>query len=298
MEKTAVIMAAGMGTRYGGLKQLDQVGPSGETIIDYSVYDAIRAGFTRIVFIIRKDFEDIFKERIGLKFEGLINTDYVFQRLEYIPQGFSIPEGREKPWGTGHAMLTAASATGAPFIIINADDFYGSDAFKKAADFLDTINGGETAAALTGFYLKNTLSSNGTVSRGICAEDGMNVLTDVQEVHGIHRDSDGKYSSDSRLDLGPDTVVSMNMWAFSPDVFNYALDYFKRFLIESGGELKSEFYIPLIVNTLIKEEGLKVRVLNTDSEWYGVTYKEDKEEIVKAIAGYVDSGLYPEKLWA
>ena len=298
MDKTVVIMAAGMGSRYGGLKQLDQMGPSGETIIEYSVFDAMRAGFNKIVFVIREDFAEVFREKIGARFEGRIRTEYVFQNLEDIPEGFLIPEGRTKPWGTGHAMLSASEVTEEPFIIINADDFYGADAFLRAAGFLDGIGEGQMSAALVGFYLKNTLSANGTVSRGICGTDSDNIMTDVVEVHGIHKDQVGNYVSDTGDDLRSDTVVSMNMWAFSPSVFSYAREYFRRFLKDHGGELKSEFYIPLIVNTLIKEEGLRVEVLNTASEWYGVTYREDKDELVEVLAGYTDEGVYPKKLWS
>ncbi|MDC7125843.1 MAG: sugar phosphate nucleotidyltransferase [Spirochaetales bacterium] len=297
MQKTVVIMAAGMGSRYGGLKQLDEVGPSGETIIDYSVYDAIKAGFKKIVFIIREDFDQIFRDKVGSKFENKVNVEYVHQRLENLPEGFSVPDGREKPWGTGHAMLSAASATTDPFIIINADDFYGIDAFKKASDYLDKINSNELKAALCGFYLKNTLSSNGTVSRGICTSNALNELADIEETHGICRSESGKIISDTKNDLTDNTIVSMNMWVFSPVVFNFAESYFKDFLKERGKELKSEFYIPTVVNNLINEEQLGIYVLETASEWYGVTYKEDKPEIVKAIASQVENGSYPANLW-
>ncbi len=297
MDKTVVIMAAGMGSRYGGLKQLDQVGPSGETIIDYSVYDAIQAGFTKIVFIIREDFADVFKQKIGSMFEGRITVEYVYQKLSDIPEGFSVPEERSKPWGTGHAMLTAAPVTSDPFIIINADDFYGRDSFIKTAEYLDKAEAGEMSAALCGFYLKNTLSVNGTVSRGVCSTNENSKLVDVEETHGICRADDGGIISDKMSDLSDNTIVSMNMWAFSPTIFKYAEEYFKRFLKNHGTELKSEFYIPLIVNTLITEESLEVSVLETDSEWHGVTYKEDKPEIVAAIGKMVEAGIYPSSLW-
>lgn len=297
MDKSVVIMAAGMGSRYGGLKQLDQIGPSGETIIEYSVYDAIRAGFNKVVFIIRKDIEEPFKAQIGSKFVEDVQVEYVFQELEDIPEGFSVPTERAKPWGTGHAMLTALPVVSEPFIVINADDFYGADAFLKAADYLDQVKPGELGAALIGFFLKNTLSDHGTVSRGICTASAEGTLIDVVETHGIHKNSDGIVLADDREGLSKDDVVSMNMWAFSPSIFDWTLKYFKRFLTEKGTELKSEFYIPLIVNTLIQEEALGVQVLETASEWFGVTYQEDKPEVVTQVATYVEKGLYPTNLW-
>ena len=297
MEKTVVIMAAGMGTRYGGLKQLDQVGPSGESIIDYSVFDAVRAGFSRIVFIIREEFADLFKNKISLKFKNRVQIEYVYQNLNDIPEEFTVPEGRMKPWGTGHAMLAAASVTAGPFIIINADDFYGGDAFLKTSEYLDTVKHGELKAALCGFHLKNTLSDNGSVSRGICKANSDSELVDIEEVHGIKRGQNFALVSDTRTDLTDDTIVSMNMWAFSDEIFRYADEYFRRFLRIHGNEIKAEYYIPLIVNTLIEEEFLRVKVLKTDSEWYGITYKEDKPVIVEAIASMVETGKYPFRLW-
>lgn len=296
MNKTVAIMAAGMGSRYGGLKQLDKVGPSGETIIDYSVYDAAKAGFNKVVFIIREDFDDLFRKQISNKFASKIKVEYVYQQLENIPKGFSIPPERIKPWGTGHAMLSAREAIKEPFIIINADDFYGYDAFKKSAIFLDSINPETMNAALCGFYLKNTLSENGTVSRGLCkVESGS--LIDIEESHGIYRDKKGIINSEKLTNINSETITSMNIWAFSPLIFNYAEKYFKDFLLEHGNELKSEFYIPVVINNLIKKEFLKITVIETDSEWYGVTYKEDKPGIVKTISAKTKKQEYPFNLW-
>ncbi len=297
MDKTVVIMAAGMGSRYGGLKQLDQVGPSGETIIDYSVFDAIRAGFSKVVFIIRRDIEEPFKEQIGARYTGRVRVEYVFQELSDIPAGFSVPEGRTKPWGTAHAMLTAASSVREPFIIINADDFYGKDAFARAAEYLDRVDPKQLNAALVGFLLKNTLSDHGTVSRGVCAADENGVLVDVEENHGIERNEDGIMISDTRDSLGEDTIVSMNMWAFTPPVFEYARRSFIRFLKESGTRSDSEIYIPMVVNELIQAESLQVKVLETSAEWFGVTYRDDKPAVVAAIEGLVAEGSYPKALW-
>ena len=286
-----------MGTRYGGLKQLEEIGPSGETIIDYSVFDAVEAGFDKIVFIIREDFSELFRKNIGSNFDGRVETVYVNQSLDKLPEGFSVPEGRLKPWGTGHAMLTAADAVNEPFIIINADDFYGRDSFRITSEYLDGIADGSLSAALGGFRLKNTLSPNGTVSRGICRAGGDGRLDDVVEVHGIFLDGDGNYKADGRSDLSADSLVSMNMWAFSPSVFDFADRYFRDFLNAGGKEMKSEFYIPLIVNRMINEENLRVDILDTDSKWYGVTYKEDRKRITGAVGAMTAAGLYPEKLW-
>ncbi len=290
-------MAAGMGSRYGGLKQLDIIGPSGETIIDYSVYDAIRTGFNKIVFIIRKDIEEEFRSKIGGRFSDKVQVEYALQELDNLPAGFSAPPERQKPWGTGHAMLCAAPFVNENFLIINADDFYGRDAFSRAADYLDSINEGRMEAGLVGFYLKNTLSENGTVARGICESDSSGNLTGVEETLEIHRSEDGEYSCQSGRELKDGDLVSMNMWCFSPAVFNYALNYFTEFLNERAQEEKSEFFIPLVVNTLIEREKTPVRVLDTDSIWFGVTYKEDKEAVSAAVRSMIDRKEYPEDLW-
>ncbi|HAK45853.1 MAG TPA: hypothetical protein DCO79_08045 [Spirochaeta sp.] len=297
MNKTLVIMAAGMGSRYGGLKQLDSVGPSNETIIDYSVYDAVRAGFTKAVFVIRKEIAEAFKESVGSKFSERIDVKYVYQELSFIPDGSSLPQNRTKPWGTGHAMLSSASEISEPFLIINADDFYGADAFKKAAKYLDGMNPDITDAALVGFLLKNTLSGHGSVARGICDANDCGILTGVEEILGIKKIESGRITAENREGLRDDDIVSMNMWAFSPRVLDFATSYFREFLAEHGNKLKSEFFIPIIVNRLIREENLSVRLLETTSVWHGVTYREDKPEVEMGIKGYIDDGLYPENLW-
>ena len=296
MEKTLVVLAAGMGTRYGGLKQLDQVGPSDETIIDYSVYDAIRAGFTKVVFIIRKDIEEAFKTELSSKYSGSIKVEHVFQEISDIPDGFTVPEERKKPWGTGHAMLTAKDAVSGPFLVINADDFYGNDSYRIASEYLESFDNKKIDAALVGFYVQNTLSDYGTVSRGLCKADDHQNLTFVEEIHGIHQKG-GAIESDSEHLLSGMDIVSMNMWLFSNPVFEIAWKYFSRFLNEAISSPKTEFYIPLIVNNLIAEEKIRVKVLETDSDWFGVTYKEDKPTVIAKIAELVQKGVYPEKLW-
>ena len=298
MDKTVLIMAAGMGSRYGGLKQLDHIGPNGETIIDYSVFDALRAGFNKIVFIIRKDIEEEFKRVIGSGFSDRITVEYALQELSNIPEKFSVPGGRSKPWGTGHAMLCARDLIHEPFTVINADDFYGYNAFLKAASYLDGINPSELNAALVGFQLKNTLSENGSVARGICTADDSGNLLDIEEILEIHRRDDGKLISANREGLQEDDLVSMNMWAFSPEIFNSTRKYFISFLEKHSNEPKSEFYIPLVVNSLIQEEKLAVKVLKTDTAWFGVTYKEDKPEVIKKINKLIRDKQYPLQLWA
>jgi len=297
LKKTLVIMAAGMGTRYGGLKQLDPIGPFGETIIDYSVYDALRAGFSKVVFIIRKDIEKAFKEQIGQKFSDMIAVSYAFQSLSDIPDSFSVPGNRSKPWGTGHALLSAAEVVNDPFIVINADDFYGADAFRKASEYLDSIDPLQMKAALVGFLLKNTLSEHGSVARGICKANDKGSLDDVEEILGIKRNSSGKLISENRENLHDDDIVSMNMWAFSPVIFDFTATVFSNFLEGNIQNPTAEFYIPIIVNSLINDEGLNVTLLETESLWYGVTYREDKPLIVSSIKNLTDKGLYPLSLW-
>lgn len=297
MDKTLIVMAAGMGSRYGGLKQLDVIGPSGETIIDYSVYDAVRAGFTKVVFVLRQDILDEFKQRIASRFESRVAVECVIQDLHDIPEGFTVPEERSKPWGTGHAMLSAADAVAEPYLIINADDFYGADAFAKAAAYLDNSNPEELEAGLVGFRLKNTLSEHGTVARGVCRADDKGILLDVEEILEIRRDEQGFYSSANREGLADEDLVSMNMWLFTPAVMDRARSYFIEFLKEKGNEMKSEFYIPLIVNTMIEREKTPVRLLETDSRWFGVTYKEDKPAVQAAVGELIGQGQYPSSLW-
>ena len=300
---TLVVLAAGMGSRYGSLKQMDGVGPNNEAIIDYSIYDAIRAGFTKVVFVIRhsfeKDFRDVFTpERFG----GRIAVDFVFQELDNLPEGYAVPEGREKPWGTNHAVMMAASAVGEPFAVINADDFYGRDSYKVLADYMQTLQGGRDRYAMVGFRISNTLSDNGTVSRGVCSEDADGNLTSMTERHGIERRADGRVvfvdpADGSQHPLADNTPVSMNMFGFTPDYFAHSEEYFRTFLDDSAGNLKAEFYIPLMVDTLIKRGVASMKVLPTDSVWFGVTYKADKPMVVGRIRELIDAGEYPEKLW-
>lgn len=295
MEKTLVVLAAGMGSRYGGLKQLDPVGPSGETIIEYSLHDALKAGFSRIVFIIRESFHKEFRERIGSRVEGKAQVAYVFQDLNALPGGFRCPAGREKPWGTGQALYCAAGSIDSPFLIINGDDFYGADAFTRASEAMERMAGKVIAAGMIGFLLENTLSENGPVSRGVCSVDSGNFLTGVTETHGIERK--GGYATSSNGDLPSGTVVSMNMWYFTPEVFPCIEKYFRDFLRSGPDDLKSEFYLPAIVNNLILGEGRKIPVDITESQWYGVTYREDRDSVVRAVDRMTGEGVYPKELW-
>ena len=293
MKPALLVLAAGMGSRYGGLKQIDPVGPSGETILDYSVFDAMRAGFGRVVFVIRRDFEAMFKEKIGAKYAGRIAVDYVFQSLDALPPGFSVPPGREKPWGTGHATWCARDAMKEPFAVINADDFYGADSFRQLAGFLTQANG--TSAAMVGFQLANTLSENGAVSRGVCdvASDGS--LRGVTEHSGILPTEVG-----AGRKFAGETIVSMNCWGFTPDIFSRLDEQFRVFLGKAFVEapVKAEFYLPGAVSDLIVRKEATVQVLTTASNWFGVTYREDKPRVVAALAGLVQTGQYPQKLWS
>ena len=299
---TLVVLAAGMGSRYGSLKQMDGVGPGNEAIIDYSIYDAIRAGFTKVVFVIRHSFEKDFREVFTPeRFGGKIAVEFVFQELDYLPEGFTVPEGRQKPWGTNHAVMMARSAVHEPFAVINADDFYGRDSYTVLADCLRGLEGRENSYAMVGFSIKNTLSDNGTVSRGVCAEDADGFLTTITERHHIERRADGKIvyadPDGTQHPLGENTPVSMNMFGFTPDYFAHSEEYFKTFLADNVGNLKSEFYIPLMVDTLIRSGVAQMKVLPTDSVWFGVTYKEDKPMVMERIRDLIASGDYPEKLW-
>jgi NDP-sugar pyrophosphorylase family protein len=295
---TLVVLAAGMGSRYGSLKQMDGVGPSGEAILDYSVYDAIRAGFGRVVFVIRHSFADEFKEVFNkARFAGQIEVDYVYQELDYLPAGMCVPEGRTKPWGTNHAVMMAAKAVDGPFAAINADDFYGADAYAKMGDFLREAYVGEYC--MVGYRLVNTLSENGTVSRGECTVDKDGYLVSMVERTAIGRKGDEiVYTLDGEdHPIAPETIVSMNFFGFTPDYFMHSYDYFPEFLRAAEGNLKAEFYIPTMVNKLIGEGTAKMRVLDTTAEWFGVTYKEDKPAVEARIRELVGQGIYPEKLW-
>lgn len=298
MKPTLVILAAGMGSRYGGLKQLDEVGPNGEAIIDYSLFDAIRAGFGKVVFIIRHDFEDAFKERFDHKLKGKIEVEYVFQELTDLPAGFSIPAGREKPWGTAHAIRSARDVVKTPFAAINADDFYGVEAYQTVADFL-TGSVSNDFYAMVGYRMDKTLSENGSVSRGLCVTNEEGNLVDIDELTKITSETDGifYYRDEDKIPLKGNETVSMNFWGFHPSLFHYLEEGFVSFLKEKGRELKSEFFIPKYVDELIKSGKTNVKVLTSDASWFGVTYQEDKPLVKARINELITSGRYPSKLW-
>ena len=290
---TLLVMAAGMGSRYGGLKQLDAVGPSGETIIDFSVYDAIRAGYNKVVFIIREDFEKQFKEKISNKYQDKIEVEIVYQDLHDLPNSFSCPKDRSKPWGTGQAILAARNVISEPFAAINGDDFYGRESFKIISDHYSSVNSGFAMAA---FQLDKTLSDYGSVSRGIC-EQNLNQLVTVVETHGIKKSSAGDIECDRDISLLGNELVSMNMWGFMPSIFDHLEKMFNEFLDENISDLKSEFLIPSVVNDLIEKNIEKVQVLKTKSTWFGVTYIEDKPFVKNQIKELIQTGIYPEKLF-
>lgn len=303
MKPTLLLLAAGMGSRYGGLKQLDGLGPNGETIMDYSIYDAIKAGFGKIVFVIRKDFEKEFKEKVLSKYEGHIPAELVFQSLDTLPEGYAVPEGREKPWGTNHAVMMAKDVIKEPFCVINCDDFYNRDSFMVIGKFLSELpENSKNAYAMVGFRVGNTLSENGTVARGVCSTDENGLLTTVVERTEIMR-VEGKVSYKDEegqwVAIEDNTPVSMNMWGFSPDYFDYSEEYFKDFLADEKNRtnLKAEFFIPLMVNKLINDKTATVKVLDTTSKWFGVTYSADREGTVERIQSLVNEGVYPSKLF-
>ena len=294
MKPTLVVLAAGMGSRYGGLKQVDPVGPSGEAILDYSVFDAIRGGFGKVVFIIRKDFEAEFKEKVGSKYEGMIPVDYCFQDLNDLPEPYKVPEGRTKPWGTAHATRSARSIVKEPFAVINADDFYGRDAFAKLGAFLSEAK--PMQFAMVGYKLELTLSENGSVARGVCkvAEDG--ALESVTEMTKLVRAGDtaeNQEDSANPVKVPLDARVSMNLWGFSPELFDELERRFPEWLAENGAKEKSEWYIPFVVDELIREGKATCKVLPTESSWFGVTYREDKPFVMAEIKKLVDAGEYP-----
>ena len=290
---TLLIMAAGMGSRYGGLKQLDSVGPNGETIIDYSVFDAIRAGFTKVVFIIRRDFEQDFKEKITNKYKNKIQIEFAFQDIHDLPDGYICPERRLKPWGTGHAILIARKFINEPFVAINGDDFYGLDSYKKVVNYYTK---GGANFSIVAYKLKNTLSRFGGVSRGVCDANDK-ILSSVTETHNIQKNKNNEIISELGTTFSGDEPVSMNYWGFMPQLFEYLLNSFKNFLDLNGQELKSEFLIPSVINELIEEGKEKVQVLETESSWFGVTFKEDKSLVVSNINELIKKGVYPHKLF-
>ena len=293
-----------MGSRYGGLKQLDGLGPNGETIMDYSIYDAVKAGFGKIVWVIRKDFEEQFRTQILSKYEGTVPCELCFQALDSLPEGFSVPEGRVKPWGTNHAVLMGKDIIKEPFCVINCDDFYNRDAFMTIGKFLSELPEGSTGKyAMVGFRVGNTLSENGSVARGVCGKDENGYLTDVVERTEIMRvDGEICYKDETGnwVPVGGENVpVSMNMWGFTPDYFAHSEAYFKEFLSDPKNieNLKAEFFIPLMVDKLINEGTATVAVLDTTSKWFGVTYAADRDATVARIKSLVDDGTYPEKLF-
>jgi NDP-sugar pyrophosphorylase family protein len=300
MKPTLLVLAAGMGSRYGGLKQMDPMGPHGETVLDYSVFDAIRSGFGRVVFIIREDFAEAFKQTVGARFADKIQVDYVFQKLSDLPAGFSVPEGREKPWGTAHAVRAARDAVKEPFAVINADDFYGRDAYARAAEFLIKEANNPDAMAMVGYPLENTLSDYGTVNRGICKLDASGALAEVEEYVNIGREDDGHVRgvglNGERRVIPTDSPVSMNFWAFNPVFFAQLEEAFVKFMTEYGTQPKSECYIPTVVDQLIRQGKARCSVLQTTGSWFGVTYPDDKAFVVESIQKAIAAGEYPEKL--
>lgn len=300
MKPTLFVLAAGMGSRYGGLKQLDGLGPNGETIMDHSIYDAIQSGFGKVVFVIRKDFEKDFREKILSKYENHIPVEVVFQSLDALPEGFTCPADRVKPWGTNHAVLMGKDVIKEPFAIINADDFYGRDSFSVMAKELMAMEGKKNQYCMVGFRVGNTMSESGTVARGVCVtKDGL--LTDVVERTAIGYKEDGRiaFTDENGVEqiLAPETPVSMNLWGFTPDYFDYSEEYFKTFLSENIGNLKAEFFIPLVVNELIKSGKATVKVLDTTSKWFGVTYAADRPAVVEKFAELHANGEYPQNMF-
>ena len=302
MQPTLLVLAAGMGSRYGGLKQMDPMGPNGETVLDYSVFDAIRAGFGQVVFIIREDFAEAFKHGVGSRFAGRIQVDYAFQHLDDLPAAFSVPPGRSKPWGTAHAVRAARTLVNNPFAVINADDFYGRDAYQRAATFLNqpAADNGVAHYAMIGYPLVNTLSDHGDVNRGICATDARGLLTTVEEYVKIEREADGVVRGNaldgSRKSVAESGPVSMNFWAFTPTFFAQLEAGFTDFLTAFGQVEKSECYIPTIVDALIRSNKADCAVIETTSHWFGVTYPDDKPHVVASIKKLITAGEYPGNL--
>lgn len=296
MKPTLVIMAAGMGSRYGGLKQMDPVGPNGETLLEYSIHDAIAAGFGKVVFVIRTDFETEFKEQVGSRFADKIDVQYAFQSLDALPEGYSVPEGRTKPWGTGQAVLACKGLVDEPFCVQNADDFYGASAYKTIAEGFGQLADGESC--MVGYLLKNTLSPHGSVSRGVCATDG-GYLTEVVERTHIETNEAGQVQfveNGVATNMTGEELVSMNFWGFAPEMLNTLEEKFIAFLKEKGGEMKTEWYIPNIVTDMMESGETCVKMLSCDSQWFGVTYPEDRPAVVAALQAMHDAGEYPSKL--
>ncbi|MBQ7162342.1 MAG: nucleotidyltransferase [Bacteroidales bacterium] len=301
MKPTLFVLAAGMGSRYGGLKQLDGLGPNGETIMDYSIFDAARAGFGKVVFVIRHQFEEDFRTKIASKYQGILPVEIVFQETSYLPAGYVCPAERTKPWGTNHAVLMGKDVIHEPFAVINADDFYGKDSFAVLADFLRRVEGQKNKYCMVGYRVGNTLSESGSVARGLCQTDENKLLTNVVERTYIIRDTDGqvKYKDDDEqlVVVDENAPVSMNMWGFTPDYFEYSEENFKVFLDANLNQPKAEFYIPWVVNNLISSGRVSCEVLDTTSKWFGVTYAADRQYVVDKIAEQIRQGIYPSKLW-
>jgi len=300
---TLLVLAAGMGSRYGSLKQIDPIGPAGETIIDYSIYDALKAGFGKVVFVIRRDIETDFRDVFLSKFANIIPVEYVFQELDMVPDGIDVPPTRIKPWGTGHAILMAADLIHEPFAVINADDFYGADAYRKMASFLLSMTEekqSDIEYSMVGYLLRNTMSEHGAVSRGICEISQDSLLLDVNECTNIEYSHGGiayHDNNDAIVFLEGDTLVSMNFWGFTPSFFKHLTDQFAEFIAMNYDKPKAEFYIPTVVDKLIKTGNARVKVLKSADQWFGVTYKEDKPVVIQKINQLIRSGTYPEKLW-
>jgi len=299
MKPTLFILAAGMGSRYGGLKQIDGLGPNGETIMDYSVFDALRGGFGKIVFVIRKDFEEDFRKVVLAKYLDKIPCEVCFQSLDKVPAGCTYNLERQKPWGTNHAVLMGKDIIKEPFAVINADDFYGQDAFKVMADYLKSIEGTKGQYAMVGYRVQNTLSEHGTVSRGVCTTDEKGFLTDVIERTKIEEKGGVITNSEegAEMEIAQNTPVSMNFWGFTPEYFQYAEEAFIEFLKVNSQELKKEFYIPTVVNNLIQAGKATCKVLDTTAKWFGVTYAEDKPQFILKINELINKGVYPNKLF-
>ncbi len=300
MSKTLVVLAAGIGSRYGGLKQIEAVGPHGAIVIEYSVYDAIRAGFDRVVCVIRRDIEKDFRDIVSSRFERQIPVDYVFQDMDDLPAGFSVPADRKKPWGTGHAVLACRDVVKTPFAVINADDFYGRRSYLALGDFLKTVKAESVDYSMVGFTLRNTLSEHGHVARGVCEVGGNGLLTRVVERTNIEKtDTGARYhgADGVNVDLTGDEVVSMNMWGLTPSLFGHLQQAFAEFLKNNAGNPKAEFFLPTVVDGLINSGKATAKVMSTPELWFGVTYPQDKGVVVEGIRALVASGVYPEKLW-
>ena len=298
VKPTLLVLAAGIGSRYGGLKQIDPIGPGGESIIDYSVFDALRAGFGKLVFVIRREIEEPFKQSIGRRFEGRVPVEYVFQELSKLPPGFSVPANRQKPWGTGHALLMGAEVIREPFAVINADDFYGMNSFQLLGRQLAS---GKPDFAMVGFVLRNTLSEFGSVARGVCQTGAEGYLQSVVELTRIERAGDAAKYTDAAGQvhaLTGDEVVSLNLWGFTPRLFEYLRRELVWFLKQHGQDEKAEFFIPTVVNTLVSRGEARLQVLRTLDSWFGVTYREDRPRVIQSVRELIRRGDYPERLWA